>query len=140
MLSHHISNCRGLQRNAGLGLLLACSVLLASPALGQRAKTGDSATKPAAAKKASGRLPTYFAAVVSQKQREAIYEVQADYAAQLEELQAQVDALIADRDREVEAVLSAEQLAEVTKKREEAKKKRAARSRSKSSETKTTEG
>lgn len=145
MSSHHIASRRGFPRNSGLGLLLVGAVLLASPALGQQAASGDSAEKAPAVKKVSGRLPTYFAAVVSQKQREAIYKLQADYEAQLEKLQAQLDALMVDRDREIDAVLSDEQLAEVTKKREEAKKRREERIRSKSSETtasetKTTEG
>jgi len=140
MSNHHVSKGRSLCGNACLALVLASVVLLAGPSVGQQAKTGDAAAKQPAAKKPSGRLPTYFAAVVSQKQREAIYKLQADYEAQLEKLQAQIDALVVERDREVDALLSAEQLAEVNKKREEAKKKRAERSSSKASETKTTEG
>lgn len=134
MSAQHIARGRGVRRNAGVGIFLLCAVLLAGPSLGQQATGGDAAKKEATVKKAAGRLPTYFAAVVSQKQRESIYKLQADYEAQLEKLQAQLEALIADRDREVDAVLSAEQLAEVTKKRDEAKKKREERVRSKSSE------
>ncbi len=95
----------------------------------------ESQEKPAARKKARGRLPRYFAKVVTQQQREDIYEIQARFAARVEELQKQIDALIRQRDQEVEAVLSSEQLAEVRKLREEAKKRQAARRR-KSSETK----
>ncbi len=89
---------------------------------------GQEEAKPAAekkvAKKPRGRLPAYFSAVVDAKQREAIYAVQAKYKTQLEELQKQIAALEEQRDKEVDAVLSAEQLAEVNKKREEAAKKR----------------
>lgn len=140
MSQHTISRSRVMHRNAALGLLVALAVLVASPSFGQRSKTADTPKKPAAAKKASGRLPTYFASVVTQKQREEIYQLQADYQSQLDDLQAQMDALIAERDREIDAVLSAEQLAEVTKKREEAKKRRAERNSAKASETTATDG
>jgi hypothetical protein len=48
--------------------------------------------------------------------------------------------LIANRAREVDEILDADQLVEVTKKREEAKKKRAARSSSKSATKTATDG
>jgi len=124
---------------AGLGILLALAVLLASPSFGQQDRAVDSAKKASTTKKVRGRLPAHFSALVSQKQREAIYKIQAEYAVQLNKLRAQLDALAADRDREVDAVLHAEQLAEVIKKRADAKKKRAARSTARSNSKESTD-
>ena len=73
--------------------------------------------KPSAEKKEQpkfrGRLPMYYGDVVSQKQREQIYGIQAKYADQIEQLQKQLDELKASRDAEVEAVLTPEQQAKV---------------------------
>ncbi len=89
---------------------------------------GQDEVKPApekkVAKKPRGRLPAYFSAVVSAKQREEVYAIQGKYKTQLEELQKQIAALEEQRDKEVDAVLSPEQIAEVNKKRAEAEQKR----------------
>lgn len=79
--------------------------------------------------KPRGRLPNYFAAVVSQSQREQVYAIQARYAKQIDDLQRQIDELEATRDKEVDGVLTPEQLEKVNAKRAEAKAKRAARSK-----------
>ena len=132
---------RGVMRQSvGLGLLLGMAVLLANPVLAQQPSPEGPAKKPAVRKKAAGRLPAHFASVVSPKQRDSIYKVQADYAAKLETLQAQITALLKQRDRDVDAVLDADQLAEVTKKREDAKKRRAARNSSRPSSKAATDG
>ena len=70
------------------------------------------------------RLPTYFSRVVTQKQREEIYEIQDRFEVELEALQQQVEAKTMERDQEIEAVLSAEQLAEVKRLTEEARQRR----------------
>ena len=84
--------------------------------------------KPAAekkeAKKPRGRLPAYFSTVVTSKQREEVYTVQAKYSKQLEDLEKQIAALRAEMLKEVDAVLTPEQLAEVKKKRNEAAAKK----------------
>ncbi len=119
--------------------LLACAMLFGPPAFAQ--PPADKAEKaPAVKKKLTGRLPAYFAAVVTPTQREEIYKLQAEYAAQMEKLQAQLAALLADRDREVDGVLDPEQLAEVTKKRDEAKRRRAARNRPEAATETSTDG
>lgn len=79
--------------------------------------------------KPRGRLPNYFAAVVSGQQREQVYAIQARYNKQIEDLQRQMDELKEVRDREVDGVLTAEQLEKVNAKREEAKAKREARAK-----------
>jgi len=122
---------RAIRSRLGLAVVIACAALLAQPSFGQQAGNADSAKAPATRKKPAGRLPAHFAAVVSQKQRESIYKIQADFESQLEKLQSQMDALLAERDQTVDNVLTAEQLADVNKKRDEAKKKRAARNQSK---------
>lgn len=71
-----------------------------------------------------GRLPAYFSAVVTQKQRETIYRIQARIGAEIEQLRAKIAALETARDAEVDGVLTAEQLAEVNKKRLAAERRR----------------
>ena len=134
MTRHHsyardLADHRAGRRHSKTSLLimLAIAACLAGPALGQQSRTVDAANAKVAPKKAKGRLPAYFSSLVSQKQREAIYKVQGEYEAQLEKLKAQIEALIVERDREIDAVLDADQLAEITKKRDAAKKKRDAR-------------
>ena len=126
----------GVPCTLGLALAMIIGATDSPPAWSQdKPAKQESKEKPAARKKARGRLPRYFAKVVTQKQREDIYEIQARFAARIDELQKQIDELIRQRDQEVEAVLSSDQLAEVRKLREEAKKRQAARRR-KSSQTK----
>ena len=73
----------------------------------------------------------YYARVVSEKQRTDIYAIQAKYNAQIEELEEQLKAIAAKQDREVAAVLTPEQQAEVAelvRQREERHKSRSKRS------------
>ena len=81
--------------------------------------------------KPRGRLPSYFARVVTEKQREEIYGIQTAYAEQLDKLREQIVQLESKRDKEVDQVLSAEQLAQVKELRDQAKAKRAERTRKK---------
>src|SRR4030042_2910794 len=69
-------------------------------------------TKPAAAKKAKtlrGRLPSYYRAVVDEKQREAIYKIQEEYGRKIAELKAQLAAITQERGEKVKAGLTPEQ-------------------------------
>ena len=111
---------------------MALAALMVSPSFGQQEQTDDSAKTAPTTKKVRRRLPAHFSALVSQKQRATIYQLQADYAVQMDKLRAQLDTLITDRDREIDAVLDPEQMTEVSKKRIAAKEKRAARSSAKS--------
>ncbi|HEX5445025.1 MAG TPA: hypothetical protein VFW87_14400 [Pirellulales bacterium] len=96
-------------------------------------KTGDAA-KPAAGApakaraKARGRLPAFYARVVSGDQREKIYAIQQSYEPKIADLQAQLKALTDKRDAEIEAVLTADQKTKVQQLATDAKAKRAARS------------
>ena len=75
-------------------------------------------------KKAKGRLPAYYAAVVNDQQRLAIYSIQAKYDQQLAALNEQLQALEKRRDAEIESVLSPEQKLMLKKAQEEAAVKR----------------
>ena len=104
---------------AVLALTVACA-----PGLGQ----DEDGNRPSETPQVRGRLPAYFAAVVTPQQRKMIYEIQAKYNGQISELEGQIESLRGERDKEVDGVLSPEQLAEVNKKREAAKQRRGARS------------
>lgn len=97
-------------------------VLLLSSALAVAQQQEE--TKPR--RKARGILPQHYAAVVAPDQRERIYEIQQSYAEQIAKLEEQLAAIKAKRDKEVEAVLTPEQLAKVKKLQDEAKAKREA--------------
>lgn len=101
---------------ASLGLALLVGFMTSPSLVGQDAK------KPAA--KAKGRLPAYFKDVVTESQKQKIYDVQSKYAAQIDALEAQIQTLTSQRDAEIDGLLSEEQLAKVNKLRSEAAAKR----------------
>lgn len=87
-------------------------------------KSDSKTTKPRAPNR--GRLPPYYTQVVNGQQREKIYAIQQQYAPQIAELKAQLQALQDKQNSEVEAVLTPEQLATVKKLSDDAKAKRKA--------------
>lgn len=101
-------------------------VITASPlSIGQEKKAGEKTSEKKAAK---GKLPTYYADVVSGEQREKIYAIQAKYDSQVKELNEQLAALAKKINDEIEGVLTEEQLAKIKAAREKAvaaKKKKA---------------
>jgi hypothetical protein len=106
---------------ASLAIVLAS---LAHPTVGQ---DNAAAAKPAAAQKAKtfrGRLPNYYGQVVNEKQRQAIYKIQAESAPKIAELRAQLQALIKQRDEKIAAVLTPEQLKKIEDLRAAAEAKR----------------
>ena len=111
---------------AAAGLLIGNGTL----SVGQEAK---------AAKKAKGRLPPYFADIVSDEQRDKIYEVQSKYAKERDALEAQLEELRSIEMGEIEALLDAEQKEKLKKAREEAAAKKKRKSDAKSSASGTTE-
>lgn len=70
------------------------------------------------------RLPMYYAKVVDEKQRQKIYDIQRKYHPQIADLQKQLEKLIAQRDAEIEAVLTPQQKAEIEKLRQESAQRR----------------
>ena len=81
-----------------------------------------------ARKKPRGRLPRYYGKVVTDKQREEVYGIQARYREQIDKLRAEIAKLLKQQEEEVSAVLTDAQRSEVAKLREEAAKKRKSRS------------
>jgi hypothetical protein len=93
--------------------LVAVSVLAGSFSFSQEAKD-----------KSKGRLPTYYADIVTEAQRQKIYDVQAKYAAKLAALKEEIETLETKRDNEVEAILDAQQKAKLKKAQGDAAAKR----------------
>lgn len=99
---------------AVLGIAMGASAVLQPTLVGQEK----------AAKKAKGRLPPYFAQVVTERQRNEIYEIQRKYTEQIDALEAQLKSLQEQRDTEIESVLSDEQKEKLNKLRADAASRR----------------
>ena len=97
----------------------------APPGAADQPPAATAAAETNAAKKPRGRLPAYYGKVVTDKQREQIYEIQAKFTEQIVKLQEQLTALAAKRDAEIEQVLTDEQRAEITRLKNERKSRRA---------------
>jgi hypothetical protein len=94
----------------------------------------------AKAKKAKGRLPAYFADLVTEEQRTAIYKIQESHQKQIDDLEAQLAAARDKEMAEIETVLDAEQKEKLKKARAEAaSKKKKKSSDTSAAETKPTE-
>jgi hypothetical protein len=110
-----------------LGALVALLFVGPSWAADQAAPaTGD---KPATAAKKEradprGPLPAYYRNVIDGAQREKAYKIFDEYEPKIDELKAQLKALVAKRDAEVEALLTAEQKSRIKELAAEAKAKR----------------
>ena len=89
------------------------------------AKTPAKADKAEKAK-AAGRLPAHYGEVVDAKQREAIYAIQQQYTEKVNQLKADLDALIKQRDAKIEGVLTPEQKQKIADLAATAKAKREA--------------
>jgi Spy/CpxP family protein refolding chaperone len=72
-----------------------------------------------------GRLPNHFGKLgISDEQRTRIYAIQADYDGRVDALLAQIEELVADRDTDIDAVLTDGQRARLRELRAEARSKR----------------
>jgi hypothetical protein len=100
----------------------AAAIHFAPASIGQETKKTDKTEK-----KAKGRLPAYYADIVSDEQREKIYAIQARHQEKISELNATLLAATKAMNAEIEGVLSAEQKAKLKAAQEEgaAKKKKA---------------
>lgn len=114
----------------GVVMSAAALVLSSSPlSIGQEKKTEKSSESKPEKKAAKGKLPPYYADIISGEQREKIYAIQAKYDDQVKELNTQLAALAKKINDEIETVLTKEQLEKVKAARDkavEAKKKKAA--------------
>ena len=70
-------------------------------------------TKPKQRAKPRGQLPNFYKEVVSKEQTEAIYKVQKAYTDKIDALTAQLKELMAQRDADVEKILTPEQIKKV---------------------------
>lgn len=103
-------------------VLVAASGLMIglAPSIGQEAKKAD--------KKLKGRLPAYYADIVTEDQKTKIYSIQAKHAEKIAELTASLAAANKTLNDEIEGVLTAEQKAKLKAAQDEAaaKKKKSA--------------
>jgi Spy/CpxP family protein refolding chaperone len=83
-----------------------------------------------------GRLPTYYAQIVTEDQRQRIYQIQASYDPKIDALKAELDALVAKRDAEIRDVLSPAQQRRLDARIAEAQAKREAKAKKKAAEKK----
>lgn len=127
----------GVQQAAPAGAAAAQAAAQPAQAAGQGGQAAQSqqagqrqaasASAQAEEQKFRPRLPNYYAQVVTEEQRQKIYDIQRKYFTKIETLRRQLEALIAERDKEIEAVLTPEQKAKIEKLRKEAAERRAAR-------------
>lgn len=101
----------------------------AEPKAKAKAAAADDAPKSAKTEKEAAprrRLPQYYSKVgIEERQREAIYKIQADYEGKLDKLEAELKALRDKRDDEILGVLTRAQQKKLEELIEEAKKGRA---------------
>ncbi len=100
--------------------------MVGQPVLGQDAKTP---VRKAISKKvkANRHLPSYYAKVVTDEQREKINKIQEEYQPKVEALQKQLDELKKEQEEKISAVLTAEQKKQVEEAAAAAKAAKAAK-------------
>jgi hypothetical protein len=98
--------------------------MLAATSSWQPLAAQDATTSAKARAKPRGRLPAYYAQVVSNLQRERIYSLQQSYAEQIEALEAQLKDLQTKMQGEIRGVLTPEQQKKVDELTEAARKSR----------------
>jgi hypothetical protein len=89
----------------------------------------SAADQPAAGRvvkkiRAKGHLPNYYSEVVTEKQREEIYQIQEEYKPKIDALKAQLEALEKEKMDKISAILTAEQKKKVEEAEAAAKAKR----------------
>lgn len=118
-------------------VVLPALALAGTPTVrGAEEKGAKGEAKPAAAAEAKpakkapadrkGPLPFYYGKVVAPDQKEKIYGIQDRYQAEIAPLAAKIKELQAARDKEIEAVLTPDQLAKVKQMKADAAAKAAA--------------
>jgi hypothetical protein len=108
----------------GLGITLGSVTPAQHPIPQRRGWTSQPARGAIPPKKLKGRLPRHYGKVVTEQQRQKIYEIQTAYEPYLERLELQLDKLTRQRDARIEAVLTPAQLQQIAKWEAAAKAKR----------------
>lgn len=80
------------------------------------------ATAPVAS---TGRLPAYYAEVVDEAERQKVYDIQAAFESKIDRIEAELEAMKAERDEKIMKVLSPEKLRRIEALRAAAAAKRA---------------
>ncbi len=106
---------------SALLLLLAITVATAA----QPIRAADGPVKKTQLRKARGRLPAYYASVVTEEQRDQVYKIQQEYNPKIEALEKQLDAVRNERNEKIAAVLTPEQRKQVDEAAATAQAKRA---------------
>ncbi|HEX4148945.1 MAG TPA: hypothetical protein VHY20_08155 [Pirellulales bacterium] len=94
-------------RSVAAYLLLGVALVGWQPAADCRA--ADDAPAAKQNDKSKGRLPDNYSKVVDPAQRDKIYQIQQNYAPQIQQLQAQLKTVTGKRDAEIDALLTPEQ-------------------------------
>jgi Spy/CpxP family protein refolding chaperone len=92
----------------GIALLFAAAAILAEPPC-VSAADGPPAARVVKKIRGRGRLPNYYANVVTEKQRDEIYKIQEEYRPKIDAAKSQLDALNKEMNEKIAAVLTAEQ-------------------------------
>src|SRR6476661_6920237 len=108
-------------------LLLAAIVVSAASLMAGSISVsiGQEKQKSETKEKKKGKLPAYYADLVSEAQRQQIYAIQQAHEKKIAALREQLDAAEKARDTEIEAVLDAQQKAKLATARAEAAAKKA---------------
>jgi hypothetical protein len=84
--------------------LMGCMFVLAGGLVGQEPKKDDPPTK------IKGKLPTHWGKIgLTDTQKQTIYQIQGKYGSEIDKLKAKIEELETTRDKEMKAVLSADQ-------------------------------
>lgn len=122
------------QTNAIRCMMVAGVLAIATSSMwaqtGTKSSSSKSTTQKTAAKKFRGRLPNNFRQLgLSQKQIDEIYGVQKKYHDRIDELTKQLEALEAQEDQEIHAVLTTEQKTKLEELRQRFRKKPSTKSK-----------
>lgn len=101
----------------------------------------DAQDAPAAPRaKPRGRLPSYYARVVTPQQKEQVYSIQGEYEQKIDALEAQIVALEKQRDEAIRSLLTPEQRKQIDELSAAAEAKRAERKAKEEAEEQETAG
>jgi hypothetical protein len=109
---------------AGMATISAGLTCCNTLALAAGENTPPNATEKSKAPK--GRLPPHYAKVVTQEQREKIYNIQEEYRTKIDAARVQLDALLKEEKDKISAVLNEEQKKKVEEFQTSAKAKKGA--------------
>ena len=120
------SYCRSLSVSMLLAAMLLGIAHASAPAKDPSSKApGAPAVKrQKKARQSKGRLPNYYGGVVTEEQRQKIYDIQKEYNPEIRKLREQLKKLTADRDEKIDKVLTPEQREQIAELKQAAKEKR----------------